>query len=142
MSFGKIYDIASATMSANRMRINTVSSNIANAETTRTPEGGPYKRRDVVFAAVDMPGTEVAENESLKTVRVASVEQDNSTPRMVFDPSHPDADENGIVALPNINVVTEMVNLMTATNAYKAGAEIANATREMAQALRPLSQRF
>ena len=144
--FDKIYDIAASAMSANRLRINTVASNLANARTTRTAEGGPYKRRDVVMVATDthVDGFSSAlDRASLKGVKVAAVLVDDSAPLQVYDPGHPDANpETGIVELPNINVVTEMVNMITASNAYKAAAEVANVTKEMGQALRRLSQRF
>lgn len=145
--FSKVLDIASSAMSANRQRVNTIASNIANAQTTRTEEGGPYKRRDVVFAATDMKQPEgfanVLDQASLKTVRVAGVVADYTPPRKVYDPGHPDADPStGIVEMPNINPVTEMVNLITASSAYKAAAEVANVTKSMAQSLRRLSMRF
>src|SRR5690606_38120992 len=105
----KVYDIAASAMSANRHRINAVSSNIANAKTTRTEEGGPYKRRDVVFQTQDVKSSRfdsALDEATLKTVRVSEVIQDESEPQLVYDPSHPDADpENGMVAYPNINVV-------------------------------------
>ena len=114
--FSTIFNIAASAMSANRLRINTISSNIANAETTRTPEGGPYKRRDVIFAATDVKADFASslDKASLKSVRVAGVVADDNEPRMVYDPGHPDADkETGMVAMPNINAVTEMVNMIT-----------------------------
>ena len=141
--FGKIYDIAASAMSANRMRINTVASNIANAQTTRTEEGGPYKRRDVVMAATDMKVEgfdSVMDKASLKGVRVAAVVADQSEPQKVYDPGHPDADPaTGMVSMPNINPVTEMVNMITASNAYKAASEIVNVTKDMASAIRRMS---
>ena len=140
--FSTIYNIAANAMSASRMRINTIASNLANAETTRTAEGGPYRRRDVVFAATDVkaPGfNEVLDDATLKSGKVAAVVADDAPPRFVYDPGHPDADKaTGMVAMPNINPVTEMVNMITASNAYKAAAEIASVTKEMAQALRNL----
>lgn len=145
--FDKIFDIASSAMSANRLRINTISSNIANAQTTRTAEGGPYKRRDVIFAATDVkvPGEfkNALDEATVKSVRVAGVVADSSEPKKVYDPGHPDANpETGIVEMPNVNPVTEMVNLLGASSAYKAAAEVANVTKTMAQSLRRLSSRF
>ncbi len=142
--FGTIFDIAASAMSANRLRINTVASNVANAETTRTPEGGPYKRRDVVFAATDLKTKDTFENAldeaTLKSVKVAGVVTDESPPNLIYDPSHPDADKaTGMVAMPNINPVSEMVNLLTASAAYKAAAEIVSITKEMAQAVTRIS---
>lgn len=143
--FGTILNIAASAMSANRLRINTIASNIANAETTRTAEGGPYKRRDVVFAATDLKTQgfdEALDEASLKSVQVAGVVTDNSEPRLVFDPGHPDADKTtGMVAMPNINPVTEMVNMMAASNAYKAAAEVATVTKDIASAVRGIADR-
>ncbi len=142
--FGKILDIAASAMSANRLRINTIASNIANAQTTRTAEGGPYRRRDVVFTAKDVQTTafrEELDKASLKSVGIAGVVTDNSEPRLIYDPGHPDADKNtGLVAMPNINPVTEMVNMMSASNAYKAAAEVSSVTKELAMAVKAISQ--
>lgn len=141
--FNTLFNIAASAMSASRLRINTIASNLANAETTRTQEGGPYKRRDVVLAATDVKTEgfdEVLDRATVKGVGVAAVVADPSQPKLVYDPGHPDADKNtGMVAMPNINPVTEMVNMMSASNAYKAAAEITSVTKEMAQALRNLS---
>lgn len=142
----KVFDIAASAMSANRLRINTVSSNIANAKTTRTEEGGPYKRRDVVFQAHDVSSSKfdsVLDEATLKTVRVSEVVEDQREGELVYDPSHPDADpESGMVEYPNINVVSEMTNMLTASAAYKAAAEVVNVTKEMSQAVRSLFTRF
>lgn len=142
--FDKIYDIAASAMSANKMRIDAVSSNIANARTTRTAEGGPYKRRDVVFQAHDVKSgqfSNVLDKASLKTVRVSEVIEDQSPPQMMYDPGHPDADpKTGMVSMPNINIVTEMTNMLTASSAYKAAAQIANTTQELGLAVRRLFQ--
>jgi flagellar basal-body rod protein FlgC len=144
--FDKVFDICASAMSANRLRINTVAANIANAQTTRTPDGGPYKRRDVVFAATDVKQAgfgDVLDRAALKGVKVAAVVEDNTAPQQVYDPGHPDADpQTGVVQLPNINPVTEMVNMLNASTAYKAAAEIVNVTKDMAAALRRLSMRF
>ena len=144
--FNSIFNIAAGALSANRLRINTIASNLANANTTKTAEGGPYKRRDVVMMATDVQQNGFAselDRATLKGVTVAGVQVDDTPPRMVYDPSHPDADpKTGMVAMPNINAVTEMTNMVGASNAYKAAAEIVNVTKEMASALRTLSQRF
>ena len=144
--FDKIIDIAANAMSANRLRVNTVASNIANAQTTKTAEGGPYKRRDVVFAATDvkMPGFANALDEaSLKGVQVAGVVTDQKPGQKVYDPGHPDADPaTGVVEMPNVNPVTEMVNMISASAAYKAAAEVVSVTRDMSAALRRLAQRL
>lgn len=144
--FKTIFDIAANAMSANRLRINTIASNIANAQTTKTAEGGPYKRRDVVFAAVDVPKEpfeSVLDEESLKSVKVEAVVTDNKPPMLVYDPGHPDADpKTGMVAMPNISPVTEMVNMMSASAAYKAAAEVVSVTKDMASAIRGLVNRL
>ena len=143
--FDKIFNVAAEAMSANRLRVNTIASNIANAQTTRTAEGGPYKRRDVVFAAKDVPGLKfdtALDEASLKTVRVANVVEDTKPPRRVFDPSNPDAKEDGYVEMPNVNPVSEMVNLISASQAYRAASEIANITKTMADALKRLAARI
>ena len=144
--FNTIYNIAAEALSANRLRINVISSNIANAQTTRTAEGGPYKRREVVMVATDKKREDFAsalDEATLKGVKVAGVVADESAPRNVYDPSHPDADPTtGMVAMPNINAVTEMTNMVSASTAYKAAAEIVSVTKEMANALRTLAQRF
>jgi flagellar basal-body rod protein FlgC len=142
----KVFDIAASAMSANRLRINTVASNIANHKTTRTEEGGPYKRRDVVFQAHDIKSDRfdsVLDKAGLKTVRVAEITEDQSPPEMVYDPGHPDADKDtGMVELPNINIVSEMTNMLSASNAYKAAAKIVDVTNEMSSAVRSLFTRL
>lgn len=128
---------SSSGLSAERTRMNLISSNLANANTTRTPEGGPYKRKDAVFAAT--PATDgfgralagVASKE-LREVRVAEIVEDKGQPRMQFDPSHPDADAQGYVAMPNVNVVEEMADMITATRVYEANVMAAQAAKNMA----------
>ena len=126
-------------MSAQRHRINTISENIANAQTTRTAEGGPYRRREVVMAAVsnDRSFEEElrAQERSASTateVKVVGVVQDNRAPILKFDPGHPDANEEGYVAMPNINPMEEMANLMMASRSYEANVAAFNASKNMA----------
>ncbi len=144
--FKSVFDIASNAMSANRLRINTIASNIANAQTTRTAEGGPYKRRDVALVATDIPEQSfdnVLDQASVKNVKVAAVVTDEKPPMQVYDPGHPDADpKTGMVAMPNINPVTEMVNMLTASAAYKAAAEVVSVTKDMASAVRNMANRL
>ncbi len=141
-----IFDIASSAMSVNRLRINTIASNIANAQTTRTAEGGPYKRRDVVVQAKDINPEGFAsalDQATLKDVAVTGVVTDEKPPLQVYDPGHPDADpKTGMVAMPNVNPVTEMVNMLTASAAYKAAAEIMAATKDMAGVIKNLANRL
>ena len=137
MSFFKSMKISSAGLSAQRLRMNILSSNLANAQSSRTEEGGPYKRKDVVFSAVGVDGPfkshldETMETQ-LKKPKVVSIHEDMKEPRSVFDPSHPDANEDGYVKLPNIQVMNEMVNMITATRAYEANATALNESKQMA----------
>lgn len=130
--------ISSSGLSAQRLRMNILSSNLANASTTRTPEGGPYKRQDVVFSAVPNGNPfESYLDESwgtqLKKVKVVNIHKDTREPRRVHDPSHPDADKNGFVEMPNIQVMSEMVNMIAATRAFEANTTAMNSAKQMAQ---------
>jgi flagellar basal-body rod protein FlgC len=102
-------DVSASGLAAQRTRMNVASANLANASTTRTEDGGPYRRKDVVLAS--------GEN----GVEVAEIRQDTAPPRMEYDPGHPDANAEGYVAYPNVNVVEEMVDMITASRAYEAG---------------------
>jgi flagellar basal-body rod protein FlgC len=126
-------DVLSAGLSAARTRINVLSANIANAETTRTPEGGPYKRRDVVQVAHSMTNSfsSVLDKMSLYKPAVDAVVVDNNAPRQVYQPGHPDADKNGFVLYPNINVVSTMTDLMSASRLYQANVTALDAARRM-----------
>src|SRR5437870_3666662 len=125
MSFFKAMDISSSGLAAQRLRMNVLSANLANAQSTRGDDGGPYKRRDVVFSATPtgtafedfLNGTHGTE---LRKVEVVDIHKDTKAPRRMYDPSHPDADEQGFVELPNIEVMTEMVNMIAATRAFEA----------------------
>jgi flagellar basal-body rod protein FlgC len=125
-------NISGSGLSAQRVRLQAVSSNMANARTTRTAEGGPYKRRVPVFEteAVNRFGNELERN--LATVEVASIETISDVER-VFDPTHPDADADGFVAYPAINILEEMVDLMTTARTYEANLKVVSVTTEMAQ---------
>lgn len=137
MSFFKSMKISSAGLSAQRLRMNILSSNLANAQSTRTEEGGPYKRKDVVFSAVgvDKPFESFMDDlyqSELKKPQVIGIHEDKKEPRIVHDPSHPDADEQGNVRMPNIQVMSEMVNMIAATRAYEANATALNEAKQMA----------
>lgn len=137
MSFFKSMQISSAALGANRVRMNVLSSNLANAQTTRTPEGGPYRRKDVVFSATPLNGPfedflDDSMNSQLSKPQVIDIHQDTKDPRIVFDPTHPDADKNGNVKMPNIQVMTEMVNMIAATRAYEANATALTEAKNMA----------
>ncbi len=134
--FFKSMEISSSGLSAQRLRMNILSSNLANAQTTRTPEGGPYKRKDVVFASqpVEEFGKYLddAFGTQLDKVNVTQIHEDQSPPKKVFDPGNPDADKDGYVAMPNIQVMTEMVNMIAATRSYEANTTALNEAKNMA----------
>ncbi len=137
-NFFKSLEISSSALTAQRLRMNLLSSNLANAQTTRTPEGGPYKRQDAVFSAVPLgsPFEDMLADKTdsrLKKVQVIEIHQDTKEPRRVYDPSHADADKDGFVAMPNIQMMTEMVNMIMATRAYEANTTAFNAPKAMAQ---------
>jgi flagellar basal-body rod protein FlgC len=138
MDLFRAMEVTASGLNAERSRMNTIASNLANAKTTRTAEGGPYKRLDPVFKSVpldrkfrDLVGEEAASATAI--VRVESIRQDDSPPEMVYDPGHPDADPNGYVAMPNVNVVQEMVNMITASRAYEAGVTVMQTVKGMAR---------
>lgn len=126
MDIFKDLNVSVSAMLAQKVRLNTIASNLANIETTRTPEGGPYRRRDVVFKTVLMD-----ESRGLEGVSVADVVEDPSPFKVVYDPGHPDADERGYVLMPNINLVEEMVNMIVTTRAYEANVNAFNITKAM-----------
>lgn len=131
-----VMEVLSSGLSASRLRVNVLASNLANAETTRTPEGGPYKRRDVVQVAnMDKKGAfaTALDRATLASPQVLGVVEDKSAPRMVFQPGHPDADENGMVAFPNINIVSTMTDLMSASRLYQANVTALETVRRMIQ---------
>jgi len=137
MDFSTGLRISSSGLSAQRMRLNTISSNIANINTTSTPEGGPYRRKDVVFEA--MPETrnfgEIMTSEpdrNLQRVQVTDVHVDRGAPMPKYEPDHPDADEKGYVYYPNINLMEEMTNMIQATRSYEANVSAMQATKDMA----------
>ena len=126
------FRVAGSGLSAERQRLQAVASNLANARTTRTAEGGPYSRQVTVFEArpVDPFGDEL--DRAAAAVAVTEVRADGAAPVRVYDPGHPDADAAGYVAYPDIDVMREMVDLMTASRAYEANATVVEATRDMA----------
>jgi flagellar basal-body rod protein FlgC len=124
-------------MSAQRHRLKIISSNIANANTTRTPGGGPYRRREVVFGALPPEKSFLEElknqtnDQGARHVKVLGVVEDARPPKMMYDPAHPDANEEGYVAMPNIDVAEEMTNLMMAKRSFEANVAAMNATKQM-----------
>lgn len=133
------FDINASGLTAQRYRMDIISENVANANTTRTKDGTPYVRKVVTFAEKDKqtPFSRVLDesfdNYSGKGVKVSCVYQDTVTPmNMVYDPAHPDADENGYVHYPNVNIITEMTNLIDSTRAYEANATAFTASKSIA----------
>lgn len=136
------FDICASGMSAQRLRTDIISQNIANVNTTRTTEGGPYRRKTVVFSEKHSNAFQNVLLSSMGTqgsgvsgngVKVSEIVEDTETEmNMVYDPSHPDADENGYVTYPNVNVITEMTNLIDASRAYEADVTAFNAAKAMA----------
>jgi flagellar basal-body rod protein FlgC len=154
-NFLNSFDISGYGLSAQRVRVNTISSNIANAQTTRTEEGGPYRRKEVVFRSIDfnqeynkalqkMSNSATYEDPlsqgefgakvdpAIMSVVVDKIAQDDSKPKMKFEPNHPDADANGYVAYPNINPVIEMADLVEATRSYQANVAAFQSAKDMA----------
>lgn len=130
-AFGAL-NIAASGLGAERLRMEVVANNIANAAVTRTPEGGPYRRRDVAFETV-LSEIEGGADSKLGGVRVAGLVVDQSELPRVFQPGHPDADAEGFVAMPNVNLPIEMVNLITASRAYEANLRVAQSFLELSQ---------
>ena len=134
----RMMEVTGRSLSVQRTRMEVVSSNLANAQTTRTPEGGPYKRRDVVVTA-ERPRDDfglLLEDEmdqSVHTVRVVEIQPDETEPRLVYDPDHPDSNEEGYVAYPNVDSMEEMVNLITVMRTYEANLSTLTAVRDMTQ---------
>ena len=162
-NFLNSFDISGYGLSAQRVRVNVISSNIANAQTTRTSEGGPYRRQEVVFKAIDFneyfnkalgEATKSAKyedplnegsfgktvNPAIMSVVVDKISRDDSEPKMKFDPSHPDADTNGYVSYPNINPVIEMADLVEATRSYQANVSAFQSAKDMANSAISLMQ--
>ena len=125
-----LFKVSASALEAHRVRMNTIASNMANAQSTKTQEGGPYVKKSVLFQT--MPINKSAD-EGLEGVRVSAVVEEEKPPIIVYDPGHPDADEEGYVKMPNINVLEEMVNMMMALRAYEANVKAFNISKGMYQ---------
>jgi len=125
-------EVSASGMAAQRTRMNVASSNLANVSTTQTAEGGPYRRKDVVVAAQDM-NVKGPFAEAIRGAQVTGIVEDAGEPRLEYDPGHPDADVDGYVELPNVNVVREMVDMITASRAYEAGITAMSTAVSMAE---------
>ena len=120
--------ISATGLSAERLRMDIISSNISNINTTRTENGGPYKRKVAVFK--ENLDNEISKS-NLGGVEVAEIVEDNSPLKRVYDPNHPDADEEGFVLMPNVNILNEMADLIVATRSYEANVTALNASKSM-----------
>lgn len=132
------FRIGGSGMAAQRARMNSISSNIANINTTKTPEGGPYRRKDVVFEAIpdaksfgDIIGA-TDPRADFNRVQVTDVVYDKKAPLLKYEPNHPDANEEGYVAYPNVNLMEEMTNMIQAGRSYEANVQAIQATKDMA----------
>ena len=143
MSFWDSLKIGSSALTAQRLRLDVIANNIANAETTRTAGGGPYQRQDVVFTpqgqSAFLPALVAARRNPAQSpalgvggVQVAKIVTDSSAGPRLYDPAHPDADADGYVTYPNVNLVTEMTNMLSATRSYEAALATIEAVKRMA----------
>lgn len=143
MSIWNILRVGASALNAQRLRLDVIANNIANAETTRTAEGGPYKRQDVVFTpqgtnsflpqflAASRSGSDLTNTET-GGVQVSSIVTDTTEGARVYDPTHIDADEEGYVSYPNVNMAVEMTNMLSATRSYEANLASIDAAKNMA----------
>ena len=122
-------EVAGSALTAHRLWMDTISSNLANINTTRTLAGGPYKRRVPVFA--EMVDKTIGGYQDIGGVRVLEIEEDQTPPRLVYQPEHPDANADGYVAFPNVNLVREMTDMLVASRAYEANLSVATSARDM-----------
>lgn len=129
MDIEKILNISASGLEAQRVRMNIIAGNLANAHSTHSPEGGPYRRKDVVFSEVldSMSGSGSGK------VNVSEVIEDQRPFQVVYDPQHPDANAEGYVQLPNVNLLEEMVNMISASRAYEANVTTISSAKSMAQ---------
>lgn len=148
MSFWNSLRIGASALSAQRLRLDVIANNIANAETTRTESGEPFKRQDVVFQPQGKSSflpqflsvlrgsskqSAITPSIAANGVKVASIVTDQTPGAHIYDPTHPDADENGYVDYPNVNLVVEMTNMLSATRSYEASLSVVDAAKRMAQ---------
>lgn len=135
MDITNTFKISGSALKAHSQRLNTISSNLANVETTSTPEGGPYKKQSTYFQTKSLSFKDQLNNtmnNGIKGVEVSKIIEDKTPPRKVYDPSHPDAAEDGYVEMPNISVLEEMVDMMSATRSYQANVTSIKMAKRMA----------
>lgn len=139
MSFFNSINIAASGLTAQRLRMDTIAENIANVNTTRTADGGPFQRRSVLFEPIPREGVfhnifgTAVQGTQTTGVRVARVMSDPSEGPLVYDPTHPDANEDGYVRMPNVNIVEEMVNMISASRSYEANITAMTSFRGLVQ---------
>jgi flagellar basal-body rod protein FlgC len=129
------FKISGSALKANTIRLNTISSNLANVETTSTPEGGPYKKKSVYFESKPMDFQQHLDGHlksATQGVHVTKILEDEDPPQLVYNPAHPDANDDGYVELPNVSVIKEMVDMMSATRSYQANATTIKSAKRMA----------
>ena len=129
MRMFRAIDVSGSSLTAHRLWLDSISANLANVNTTRTADGGPYRRKVPVFA--EMLDKTIGGYEDIGGVRVVEIAEDDTPPRLAYQPDHPDADGEGYVAFPNVNVVREMADMLTASRAYEANLAVADAARNM-----------
>jgi len=138
MDFFTAMEVSATGLAAQRSRMNVASSNLANVSTTRGIDGAPYRRRDVQLSSAPVAASRVAGGkaggfeDAVRQVVVGSIVEDTAPPRLEYDPGHPDANDEGYVAYPNVNTVEEMVDMITASRAYEAGVSALNTSVQMA----------
>ncbi len=137
MSILNVFSIAGSALNAQSQRLNVVASNLANADSATSASGGAYRARQVIFQATPMGGNQVKFGAGVK---VSQVIEDPSPMKKVFDPKHPAADERGYVTYPNVNVVEEMVNMISASRAYQNSVDVMSTSKTMLQKLLALGQ--
>ncbi|MCX7194003.1 MAG: flagellar basal body rod protein FlgC [Proteobacteria bacterium] len=123
MSLFNIFNVAGSGMAAQSQRLNVVASNLANADSTAGADGKPYRAKEVVFSATPMGGSQ--------GVKVVAVAESTAPMKMVYNPSHPMADDKGYVAMPNVNVVDEMVNMISASRSYQNNVDVLNTSKTL-----------
>lgn len=124
-------DVSASALTAQKTRLDIVAQNIANAQTTRTAQGGPYQRQVVTFET-ELSRSQGAASGSLQSVRVTQITTDHSSGQQVYNPQHPDASSDGLVTMPNVNLSQEMVDLITASRAYEANLSVVKNARQLA----------
>ncbi|WP_460536518.1 flagellar basal body rod protein FlgC [Chitinimonas naiadis] len=136
MSLFRVFDIAGSAMTAQSIRLNATASNLANAESATSSTGQPYRAKQVVFSATQLN----ANQPQAVGVSVAAVSEDQAPPRLVYDPKNPLADGNGYIAMPNVNVVEEMTNMISASRSYQTNADMMNTAKTLLQRTLQLGQ--